>query len=147
MSANRNRLNTLDVNTITNSESSIEAVSIGKGLRGKEYFPKLNDFDYVQLADLSNVLGRKEEVIPFDWDVLPVTVIDMTEGSREEFGNNPHIEVWTTDINEDGDGTEQLFLPTYGILKQKSGGVLTQITLDLDLTFNEQKKGYILLYI
>lgn len=90
MSANGNRLNTLDVNTITNSDPSVEAVSIGKGLRGKEYFPKLNDFDYVQLADISGS-GSGAAKTTLDSDGTP-KVID-----------------WFGSEDPDGDGTQTYY--------------------------------------
>lgn len=82
------------------------------------------------------------EIIPFDFSVAPLTSIDMTINGREEFGNNPAIEVWNT-IDADN---ETKYLDNFGIFKVKSDGVLQSLEFpDLNMDFAPSQTGYIIL--
>lgn len=148
MSKNSFKTDRLIVSIIDNLSSAVNYILVRKKLRGESVFPKSDPEDYIQLADISNVIGGNEEIIPFDFNVAPVSSIDMTINNREDFGNNPHLEIWVTDLDSNGTGTEYLYPPPYTVLKQKSNGQLASIDLpDLNFDFTPTKKGYILLYI
>jgi|SRR5215217_67414 len=84
------------------------------------------------------------ETLPFDWALAPLTTIEWTDDRRNKFGEHPKVEIWKNDPDNE-DFTETLVLPGYGVSKTKSGGLVTQINIDVDFSFDDVKTGYYLI--
>jgi hypothetical protein len=86
-----------------------------------------------------NAAFVQPEIIPFDWDIAPVTEIDMTINGRNIFGKYPNVEIW----NVIDDDNESLYPGQYAVNRVLTSDVLTEINFpDLDMEFAPSQKGY-----